>query len=308
MRVAITIVSGPSAGQRFVLKNGQAASIGKSAWNDFAVCDDDRMEDTHFTLKCESSRSILATHPLVNTCLLNGRLLPSNSQHLLQDGDKIAAGRSEFVIRIEGAVGSDNVSIATSSSTLNSIANRERLIERISLLELFDEDFSLDSQITDGDAFEAKLKSDGLFGACLRWRGFHCNKFELIRWVKELITQSIGPQAKSTEQEASNACQTWLASPNDSERITCLNLAKKLKWRGPYGAMAAAVGWSEGSLTSDLQNPIPPDRRLTSRCTAIAIEELGRRLASPPDPKQWLAWIESMPKPNYDFSSSTVKD
>ncbi|XZE32849.1 DUF6931 family protein [Pirellulaceae bacterium SH501] len=308
MRVAITIVSGPSAGQRFVLKNGQAASIGKSAWNDFAVCDDDRMEETQFTLRCETSRSILASHPLAKNCHLNGNPLPPNSQHVLRDGDKIAAGRSEFVIRIEGSSGSDNVSIAPQAATLDSIANRERLIERIALLELFDEDFSLDPQISHGDAFETKLKSEGLFGACLRWRGFHCNKVELIRWVQELITQSIGLQAKAIEQEAAKACQAWLSSPNDSERATCLDFAKKLKWRGPYGAMAAAVGWSEGSLTSDAQNPIPPDCRLTSRCAAIAIEELGRRIASPPDTKLWMSWIESMPKPSYDFSSSAVKE
>lgn len=299
MRVAITVTSGPSTGQRFVLRSGQLASVGRSDWNDFAIPEDDRMDDSPFVIRCEPHAGVLVVRSASSSPLLNGSPLANPCEHLLRDRDRLSIGRSEFLFAIEGAsVPMPGMGMVDTQTPLAEL-DVAHWAERVTYLEIEEDPSELVSDGSQGDAIERKLFSANRFSDCLRWKGFHCDRHELIAWAGALIGTHLGSPQKPAERDAWTHCRNWMEQPNEADRVAALELAKKLKWAGPVAALAAAIGWSGGSLGPAEGEPIPPDPRLTSRLVAIAVEQLARRHQPTASHLVLQTWVESMPPTNY---------
>ncbi|XZE46759.1 FHA domain-containing protein [Pirellulaceae bacterium SH467] len=308
MRVAITVTSGPSAGQRFVLRSGQLASVGRSDWNDFAIPEDDRMDESPFVIRCEPHAGILVVRSASSSPLLNGNPLPNPCEHLLHDRDRLSIGRTEFLFAVEGASAPITAIGTVENQTALAAFDAEHWAERVTYLEIEEDPTELVSDGSQGEAIEQKLIRASRWSDCLRWKGFHSDRRELIAWAGALIEPHLDSPQRPIERDAWTACRNWIKQPNDADRMRALELAKKLKWAGPVAALASAIGWSEGSLGPADGEPIPPDPRLTSRLIAIAIEQLARRHHTSAPNGVLQTWIKSMPTTNYLLPGSKTQE
>ena len=99
MRVVIEITSGPQAGQTFTVERGQVVRFGRTSHSD-VVTGDTFMSRVHFAVECGSEVCRIQDLNSRNGTLLNGNEL---SSAVLRDGDRIFAGQTDFVARVEGA-------------------------------------------------------------------------------------------------------------------------------------------------------------------------------------------------------------
>ncbi len=92
MRPRLVLISGPRRDWTLeVTESG--LHIGRDAGNDICL-NDPRMSRSHFTVRLENERSILADHDSHNGVYVNGFCFDTK---VLVHGDRIQAGRSRFV-------------------------------------------------------------------------------------------------------------------------------------------------------------------------------------------------------------------
>lgn len=99
MRVVIEITSGPQAGQKVTVERGQVVRFGRTPQADVAT-GDTFMSRVHFAVECGAEVCRIQDLNSRNGTLLNGGDL---SSAVLRDGDRIFAGQTDFVARVEGA-------------------------------------------------------------------------------------------------------------------------------------------------------------------------------------------------------------
>jgi hypothetical protein len=99
MRVILELVSGSDAGRRVSLLRNQEVVVGQSSWADFAVADDAAMAEKHFRLETD-------LHACRVIDLSGGRGVWVNGEPAaaatIRNGDRIRAGRTDFVCHVEG--------------------------------------------------------------------------------------------------------------------------------------------------------------------------------------------------------------
>ncbi len=100
MRVILEVSSGPSAGQKVLLRASQALQVGRTEWADLAVPHDGRMSGLHFALETDGVACYLEDLGSSNGTLLNGR--PVAQRTVLRNGDEIRAGDTVFLLHTEG--------------------------------------------------------------------------------------------------------------------------------------------------------------------------------------------------------------
>ncbi|MHB8955548.1 MAG: FHA domain-containing protein [Pirellulaceae bacterium] len=101
MRFILEITSQPAIGQRFWLRAGQTAEIGRSDQAAFAIPHDHWMSSLHFRVECDEAQCRLQDLDSRNGTTVNGRKV---THAVLADGDLIVAGETTFRVHIEGAV------------------------------------------------------------------------------------------------------------------------------------------------------------------------------------------------------------
>ncbi len=101
MRVVLKVASGPLQGRSILLQAGQLIKVGRTEWADFAIPHDDRLSGMHFALQCDGQQCRLRDLESTNGTMVNG--VPTLDT-LLNDGDQIVAGRTSFVVEVEGIV------------------------------------------------------------------------------------------------------------------------------------------------------------------------------------------------------------
>src|SRR3712207_5051731 len=114
MRVVIEIVSGPQAGQKYTVERGQVLRVGRTSQADLAT-GDTFMSRVHFAVECGSEVCRIQDLNSRNGTLLNGADLTSA---VLRDGDRIFAGQTDFVARVEGAQQSRHATTPQQASTV----------------------------------------------------------------------------------------------------------------------------------------------------------------------------------------------
>jgi hypothetical protein len=119
MRLILEITSGPREGEKIELEPGQIVRVGRALGKaDFAT-QDKFMSGAHFAVECGSQSCGIKDLGSRNGTLLNGEKL---SAAVLHDGDKIFAGQSDFVVRVEVGEASRPTSTPQQSANANAFA------------------------------------------------------------------------------------------------------------------------------------------------------------------------------------------
>jgi len=99
MPIFLVVQSGPRTGQRTRLNPGQTLRVGRTPKSDLAFAEDNLMSSIHFALECAADTCQLRDLNSRNGTSLNGQKV---TQSNLQNGDKIVAGATTFLLQMEG--------------------------------------------------------------------------------------------------------------------------------------------------------------------------------------------------------------
>lgn len=99
MRLILEIVSGSQAGKKIVLEAGRVARVGRTGKADFAT-QDSYMSGEHFAVENDGQTVRIRDLNSRNGTLLNEERVVEATLH---DNDRVFAGQTNFVVKIEGA-------------------------------------------------------------------------------------------------------------------------------------------------------------------------------------------------------------
>jgi pSer/pThr/pTyr-binding forkhead associated (FHA) protein len=97
MRLVLEVVSGPLAGKKIAAEERQVVRIGRTPEADVALSDT-FMSGQHFAIECGLQGFRLRDLNSRNGTKLNGEMI---TEAALNDGDRVYAGRTDFIVRIE---------------------------------------------------------------------------------------------------------------------------------------------------------------------------------------------------------------
>lgn len=99
MKLIIRIDSGSESGQRIWITEGQQIHVGRTAWCELSITDDDQLDDVHFRLTCAEQHCAIEKVSQEQSVFINGTAIDSQK---LVHGDVIKAGQTEFTVMIDG--------------------------------------------------------------------------------------------------------------------------------------------------------------------------------------------------------------
>ena len=99
MRLVLEVVSGPAKGKQIEAAVGQTISVGRTKKANVAL-GDSFMSGVHFAIECRPKSCHVRDLKSRNGTQLNGELI---TEALLSDDDRLFAGKTDFVVRIEAA-------------------------------------------------------------------------------------------------------------------------------------------------------------------------------------------------------------
>jgi pSer/pThr/pTyr-binding forkhead associated (FHA) protein len=98
MAVILEIKSGPFAGRKIPLRDGESVLIGRASERaQFAVPHDNKMSGVHFAVECGPAGCRVIDKKSTNGTFLNGTRI---QETVLANGDEIKSGQTIFVVRI----------------------------------------------------------------------------------------------------------------------------------------------------------------------------------------------------------------
>ena len=129
-----------------------------------------------------------------------------------------------------------------------------------------------------------RLLADGLEADAIDVLVHVLPKRYAIAWGLECLHQSgLGdPAADPVDRSAMAAAQRWLSDPTDENRRAAADIADRLRYQTPGAWLAAAAGWSGGSLLPPDQPEVRPEASLTGDAVSASI-----KLAAAVEPEQY---------------------
>jgi hypothetical protein len=119
MRVVLEIIGGPEKGRSVRLTSREVRQFGRTDWADTSFPYDQKMSQVHFSLETVGKLCRIRDLDCCNGTLVNGEAIVA---HVLADGDKIVAGETTFVARIDG--GADVADVAAAKTVAAAAAAR----------------------------------------------------------------------------------------------------------------------------------------------------------------------------------------
>ena len=92
-----------------------------------------------------------------------------------------------------------------------------------------------------------------------------------IVWAARCVEETLHENVKEKDQRCFDLARRWLGGPSDELRRACLDAAEDNDYQGQYAWLAAAVGFSGGSLAPVNQVEIPPPLHLTAVAVAACL-------------------------------------
>lgn len=129
-----------------------------------------------------------------------------------------------------------------------------------------------------------RLLTDGLEADAIDVLVHVLPKRYAIAWGLECLQRSgLGdPEADPVDRSAMAAAQRWLTDPTDENRRAAADIADRLRYQTPGAWLAAAAGWSGGSLLPPDQPEVRPEASLTGDAVSASI-----KLAAAAAPEQY---------------------
>lgn len=117
------------------------------------------------------------------------------------------------------------------------------------------------------------LLRDGLVSDCLDVIAHLLPKRYAIAWGCECLQASVAAgDAGAVERSALAAAQRWLKDPTEENRRAAQDLAERLDYDTPGAWLAAAAGWSGGSLAPAELPEVAPPPTLCGEAVAAALK------------------------------------
>jgi hypothetical protein len=101
VRAVVEIRSGPLAGRRIPVEQGQTLRVGRKDDAELVIAGDTQMSGAHFSIACDEKTCRLLDLGSANGTFLNGERV---TEARLREGDRVRAGETTFLVRLEEAV------------------------------------------------------------------------------------------------------------------------------------------------------------------------------------------------------------
>jgi hypothetical protein len=85
-----------------------------------------------------------------------------------------------------------------------------------------------------------------------------------IVWATNCVEDAASEDLKESDRSCLDLVKKWLGGPDEKLRRAALDAADASDYEGQYAWLAAAVGFSGGSLTPENQVGVPPAHHLTA--------------------------------------------
>lgn len=270
MLVVLQAKSNGTRLQRLQLRANQVARIGRSEWADFCCSDDEAMSDVQFEIRSTDGACVVRTLSTRPPTLVNGQEIQTATVH---HGDRITAGRTEFLVHIEGerippsaesAPPTDGEPAAIRTVTTS-------LVATCALLEFHDEITAQAANTTSADELIDELAKQEKFLDALRLRAYLLTKRQAVWWGCLCMRDELNAPLRPPQSAAVKAAASWVGNPDEDNRRAAEQQAAAAKYSGPGAALALSAFWSGGSIAPPANPEVLPDERLTSQGVASAL-------------------------------------
>jgi hypothetical protein len=98
MLVILEATAGPATGRKIQVADGMILRVGRTARSDYALGEDSYLSGQHFAIECNGKQCTIRDLGSSNGTFVNGDRI---TEHVVIDGDSVAAGGSTFSVRID---------------------------------------------------------------------------------------------------------------------------------------------------------------------------------------------------------------
>jgi hypothetical protein len=276
MIIVLHVESNGKRAQRIQLRANQVAKIGRSEWADFSFGEDAAMSDVQFEVRSTEDACLVRSLSAESPTFVNGQEIDTAAVY---DGDEIVAGRTKFLVHIEG---DRTATLAPADAApVPELAEMPRRVELrpadVSLvavcayLEFSDEIAKPAAAAKAPDELIALLADEGKHMDALRLRAYLLTKREAVWWGCLCVHDDLDESLPAPQMAALKAAATWVGQPDEANRRAAEKRAAAAQYSGVGATLALAAFWSEGSIAPEGGTVVVPDERLTSQGVAAAL-------------------------------------
>jgi hypothetical protein len=278
VRVRLEIIEGPELGRRVRLQEGLVARFGQTEWADFCFAADPTMADFHFMVDCRLQRCILYALGTAET-FVNSK--PAARQDLI-DGDRVRAGQTEFLVRLEGAMagaeGGPRPLYKDAAATTAAAMTVSALCGYLKLGNRAPEIATTAANLAD---FCSGLAASGDYLQAFQTRAFTLGMRAAVAWGCHQVGAIYAGQMEEAQANAWRVAAAWVQSPDQAGCRRAEAAAIQAERQGPGGWLAMATFWCGESLApATSPEPVPPELTLFSRAVAGALTLAVRHAAA----------------------------
>jgi hypothetical protein len=261
---------------RVIVRRGQVATVGRTAWADFSVPADAKMADVHFELDVQGQGCQLRTRGAAIT-VVNGE--PA-AEVWLRSGDKVTAGQTTFAVQLPVGPSSptDQAPVAevenglveppAENGPVDKPPTAAQYCARIKLGE--DAKSLLTADSAPAEFFES-LVAEQLFSDALLFLACWLPKTDAVRWGCDCVAGLSDDHSKPTDVAALEAAQLWAEDSSEKNCRSAEAVANNSGFEGPASWLALAAFWSGPSLAPPDLPVVPPAEGLTAQAVAAAL-------------------------------------
>ena len=266
MHAILQATSGPAAGLRIVVRQGQVVQVGRTAWADYSLPGDASLSDRHFALECDFQGCRIRDLNSATGITVNGTKVTLES---LRTGDHVAAGQTIFSVFVEGTGESamtpgGGVATDAGGDTAGH-APAPTAADYCQSIELSEPAQGLLQPGLLPAAFLELLIAHELFPDAVLFLAFWLPKPLAVRWGCQCVRGTFGESLTPRDQQALACAQNWAAETSEEHRQAAGAVAEANHFDGAANWVAVAAFWSGGSLAPPELAPVPPGPALTAR-------------------------------------------
>lgn len=273
MKATLTLQKPGGGVRRIDLRNGQRAEFGRTEWADICIADDPAMAEVHFAIDNRPSGCWL--QPLVadRDTLVNGE---KSGEVQLHTGDRITAGKTTFVVAIEGEAAPAGANVIVAAGATAAVAAKPAATDFAAVCKYLDLADALPIAEADPtqsrDAFLQAVIAAGLHPSAARLYAHWLPKRAAVWWGCLCVREGCGEKLPPPQESAWQAAKRWVEKTDEPARRGAEKSWTGAGHSGPGGMLASAAFFSGDSIApADSPAPVPPDPRLLGHAVKTAL-------------------------------------